>query len=371
MAIDPTAFDATRYRDRLARAQAEMECQGVDSLIVGSSSDLRYLTGYIGHTSERLSVLVLPRQGEAAYVVPRLEAPTLGPQRDLLTMCIWEESESPTTCVKRLVGKNTKHIAAGDQLWSVFLLRLQDELPGRTWISGGDVLRPLRVVKDRAEVELMREAARCTDAAWEEFRNQPLTGLTETQALQRLLDLTHARGLEPGFGSCGSGPNSASPHHETGDRLIQGGDSVVFDWGGRLAGYFSDVTRTVHVGEPGDEYRRVYDIVLQANQAALDVVQSGVELAHVDKAARDVIEAAGYGEAFIHRVGHGLGLDVHEDPYLVAGNKEPLLPGMVFSDEPGIYLADRFGIRIEDAVLCTETGGERLNVANRDLTIVS
>ncbi len=365
-------FDAIAvHAERMERAQAELARQGVDLLVAGASSDLRYLTGYAGHTSERLSLLLLPRQGEPAYVVPALEAPGLARQRDLFAVHPWEETQDPAALVAELArGMGAATVAVGDQLWSVFLLRLQAALPGARWVEAGPVLRPLRMVKDGREIELLREAARRTDDAWEEFITQPLAGQTERQALDRLLALTHARGLGPGFGLCASGPHSASPHHQTGDRVIEPGDAVVFDWGGTLEGYCSDVTRTVAAGEPSAEFRRVYGVVLDANEAALTAVRPGAPCEDVDLAARAVIEDAGYGPFFIHRVGHGLGLDIHEEPYLVGGNDLPLASGMVFSDEPGIYLEGRFGVRIEDAVVCTDDGGVRLNEATRELTVV-
>lgn len=360
-----------RYHDRLQRAQDEMDRQGVDLLLVGPSSDLRYLTGLQAHLSERLNLLILPRHGDPSYVVPTLEAPQLADLRELLAVHAWEETQSPAALAADVVGESTgRTIAVGDQLWSVFLLRLQDAMTGARWLPAANVLRPLRMVKDGREIELMRDAAHRTDDAWEAFSARPLAGQTEEQALARLLELTHERGLAPGFGLCASGPNSAAPHHHTGGRVIEVGDAVVFDWGGRLEGYNSDVTRTVHVGEPDEEFRRVYDVVLSANQAALDAVRPGATCEEIDLAARSLIDAEGYGAGFIHRVGHGLGLDIHEEPYLVTGNTMPLETGMVFSDEPGIYLEGRFGIRIEDAVLCTDDGGERLNGSTRELTIL-
>ena len=360
------------HLDRLRRAQAELGRQGVDALVVGPSPDLLYLTGYPGHLSERMSLLVLPREGDPIYVVGRLEAPTLADRRELLEVRAWEETERPADVVAGLVGEVAgKTVAVGDRLWSVFLLALQEAMSGTRWVSATPVLRTLRMIKDGREIELMREVARRTDEAWEEFIVRPIAGLTEREALDRLVGLTTARGLGPGFADCGSGPNSASPHHDSGDRIIRPGDAVVFDWGGTLEGYYSDVTRTVHVGEPDEEFRRVYDLVLRANQAALEAVRPGVPCEAIDQAARTLIEEEGYGAAFIHRVGHGLGLDVHEEPYLVGGNTMPLQTGMVFSDEPGIYLEGRFGVRIEDAVVCTETGGERLNEATRELLVLS
>ncbi len=372
MAADPDRYAAlARHQDRLGRARDEMTRQGVDLLVVGPSSDLRYLIGYDAHLSERLSLLILPRDGDPAFVVPTLEAPLLADRADLVDVHAWEETQDPAALVASIAGDGPgKTVAVGDQLWSAFLLRLQERISGARWVEGGPLLRPLRMIKDGYEIEQMQEVARRTDDAWEEFVSRPLAGQTEKQALARLLDLTHARGLGPAFGGCGSGPHSASPHHHTGDRVIERGDAVVFDWGGTLDGYHSDVTRTVHVGDPDEEFVRVYTIVLNANQAALEAVRPGVPCEDVDLAARSLIEAEGYGAAFIHRVGHGLGLDVHEEPYLVSGNALPLASGMVFSDEPGIYLEGRFGVRIEDAVQCTDDGGERLNGSTRELVIL-
>jgi D-alanyl-D-alanine dipeptidase len=359
------------YQDRLARAQAELDRQGVDFLMVGISSDLYYLYGYEGHASERLTMLILPRSGKAAVVVPKLESPLLAERRDLADLLIWEETEAPTELAASFAGDASgKTVAVNDHLFSSFLLKLQAAMPGATWVSANDTLKALRMIKDTREVELLHEAGRRTDVAWEEFIKSPLSGQTEIEAMQRLVDLTTAQGLKVGFGICASGPNAASPHHHTGDRVIQQGDSVVFDWGGTLEGYTSDVTRTLHVGEPSEEFRTVYQIVLEANQAALDAVKPGAACQEIDRAARTVITDAGYGDAFLHRTGHGLGLDVHEEPYLVEGNSMPLAAGMVFSDEPGIYLAGRFGIRIEDAVVVTESGGMRLNEATRELVVV-
>ena len=364
--------DLAVYADRLRRAQAELARQGLDWLLVGISADFRYLTGHAGHLSERLTLLTLPREGRPAVVVPRLESFGFASKRDLVDLLIWEETEAPTDLVARRIGEAAgKTLAVGDQLYSVFLLRMQAAMPAATWVSANSVMRPLRVRKDAHELAIMRDVAHRTDDAWHEFVQGSIAGLTERQVMERLAGLTKARGVEEVWGICASGPNAASPHHHTGDRVIQPGDSVIFDWGGTLEGYFSDVTRTVHIGEPGEEFRRVYEIVGRANQAALDAVRPGVTCEAIDKAARDLIAAEGYGKAFIHRVGHGLGLEVHEEPYLVAGNRLPLEAGMVFSDEPGIYLEGRFGVRIEDAVVCTETGGERLNEATRELLVLS
>ncbi|MEA2582789.1 MAG: hypothetical protein QOF33_874 [Thermomicrobiales bacterium] len=370
MTTDATSISV--YAERLRRAQAELERQGVDLLLIGPGSDLFYLTGFKAHLSERLNLLGLPRQGQPFLILPVLEAPNAQDRRDLVAIHAWEESQPPSELAARLAGPvDGKTIAVGDQLWSVFLLRLQNAMPSARWTPALNVMRALRMQKDAHEVDVMREVSRLTDEAWAEFiEGGPISGLTETQAMERLQSSMHKRGLAGDFGICASGPNSASPHYHTGDRVIQQGDVVIFDWGATLDGYNSDITRTVFVGEPTDEFRRVYEIVSRANQATLEAVKPGVPCERLDQVARTIITEAGYGPQFLHRVGHGLGLDVHEEPYLVSGNHMPLAPGMVFSDEPGIYLEGKFGVRIEDAVVCTEEGGVRLNEASRAVTVM-
>ncbi len=367
-----TPEDLSVYGERLGRLQAEMDRTGIDVTLVGPSSDFRYLTGFDAHLSERMTLLIVPRTGPVSVVVPMLEAPLILSRRELFDISAWTETEAPWDRAASLMelrdgGRGTT-IAVSDQLWSIFLLRLQTSIPTASWVSATPTMRPLRMHKDERERELLREVSRRTDEAWEEFiASDRIAGLTERQAMTLLRDRTAARGLTIHGGICASGPNSASPHHHTSDRVIEPGDSVIFDWGGTIEGYHSDVTRTVHIGPPSGEYRTVYDTVRAANQAAYEAVRPGVACQDIDRAARDVITAAGYGDAFIHRVGHGLGLDIHEEPYMVGGNELPLAAGMVFSDEPGIYLDGRFGVRIEDTVICVEDGGDRINGATRDL----
>ena len=362
---------AADYGARLQRAQEAMIAAGADALVAGASADLRYLTGIDAHLSERMNLLIVPQEGRASFVAPSLEAPNMRDKQELLDLLVWGETEAPAALAAKALDSGTRTIAVSDTLHAVFLLRLQEAIPGARWTGAGPVLRDLRMHKDAAEIETLREAARRTDAAWAAFlESGPLEGLTERQAIGRLNALMEEQSLEYGFGHCGSGPNSASPHYSVGDRTIQRGDVVVFDFGGILDGYYSDMTRTVVVGEPSDEYRRVYETVLSANDAAFAAVRPGASCESIDRAARSVIEEAGYGPNFIHRVGHGLGMEVHEEPYLVSANTLPLAPGMVFSDEPGIYLEGTFGVRIEDTVACTETGAERINTAPRDLVVV-
>ena len=366
------AIDLELYSARIERARAEMKKDGLDYLVVGPGSDLFYLTGYNAHLSERLNLLIIGKDGSASMVVPVLEAPLYAGRESLAPTKTWTETEKPSDLVASIIGDATgKTIGVADQLWSVFLIRLQGAVRGANWVTGNEVMRTLRMRKDAKEIETLAEVGRRTDAAWMEFiETAQITGLTEKQAMDKLGRLMEKQGLEYSGGICASGPNSASPHHHTGDRTIQRGDAIVFDWGSDLDGYHSDITRTVFVGEPTDEYRKVYEIVRRANQAAFDAVKPGVPCEDIDKAARDLIVAEGYGDAFIHRTGHGLGLDGHEEPYMVSGNTLPLEPGMVFSDEPGIYLEGNFGVRVEDIVVCTETGARRFNEASRDITVM-
>jgi Xaa-Pro aminopeptidase len=357
------------HAERIARLQQELASTGIDVALFGPGADLYYLTGFDAHLSERLNLLIVPAEGKPAFIVPVLEAPLVGEASRLMTLHSWADGEDAASLAAETIGDLTgKQVAIGNHLWSAFLLRLQEKLGGANWVEAAPVIRPLRMIKDKAEIDALAEVSRLTDEAWEEFiEGGPISGLTETQAMKRLAELTEKRGVNKVWGICASGPNAASPHHHTADRVIQEGDSVIFDWGGVRNGYHSDMTRTVFVGSPTEEFKTVYATVLAANEAAFAAVKPGVPLQEIDRAARKVITDAGYGEAFIHRVGHGLGLEVHEEPYLVEGNALPLEAGMTFSDEPGIYLKGNLGVRIEDTVVCTEDGGIKLNHATRDL----
>ncbi|HEY6891917.1 MAG TPA: M24 family metallopeptidase, partial [Solirubrobacter sp.] len=229
----------------------------------------------------------------------------------------------------------------------------------------------LRAVKDADEIERLTIAGAAADASLEEIVKVQFSGRTENEVAADLAALLRKHGhSQVDFTVVGSGPNGANPHHEAGDRTIEQGDMVVLDFGGLKDGYGSDTTRTVHVGEPTDEEREVYDVVRRANQAGFEAVLPGIACQEIDRAARKVISDAGYGEYFIHRVGHGIGLTTHEPPYMVEGEEHLIEPGMCFSIEPGIYLPQRFGVRIEDIVVATEDGGRRLNNTHRDLRIV-
>jgi Xaa-Pro aminopeptidase len=381
MTYDLTMRSTTTFAERLARVHKELTDRGVDALLLGPSADFRYLTGYLPPLLERLTLLVVPAQGDARLVVPALEAPLA--QEHLAGLDIeiapWQETEDPVALVRATLEASKSaagRLAVGDQLWSTFLLRLQAALPRAAFTVASAVTRPLRVVKDAAEVAALGRVAAAIDQVVEQLGELRWAGRSERDVARELDERIRAVHDETLFVIVGSGPNSASPHHHPGDRVIQPGDAVVVDIGGALDGYCSDTTRTLVVGEPPAGFAELYEVLRVAQQRGCEAVRAGVPAEAVDAACREVIAAAGHGEHFIHRTGHGIGLEVHEDPYIVAGNREPLAPGMAFSVEPGIYLPGQYGARIEDIVVCPEPrdgvapGARRLNQTSRELRVV-
>ncbi len=358
-------FDA-----RMRRARHAMLDRKVDLLLASVGSDLPYLTGYEAMPSERLTMAVIPLDGEAVLVIPELEAPRVTPQPGVFTLQPWGETVDPIGVVAGLAGSPPR-IAVTDQTWSVFLLDLQRRLPGSEFVSAHEISRTLRIRKEPAEIELLRRAAAAVDRVAARLCDVRFRGKTEFELSEEVAAMAVAEGSDVAtFRIVASGPNSASPHHEAGDRVIEAGDSVVVDFGGKVGGYSSDTTRTFHVGAPDVEYRNVHAVVREAQEAGFAAAGPGIPCDQVDAAGRAVIDAAGYGEYFFHRIGHGIGRDVHEDPYLVSGNHDPLEPRMAFSIEPGIYIPGRFGVRIEDIVVCTDVGAERLNTSSHELLVV-
>jgi Xaa-Pro aminopeptidase len=376
-----------RYASRLDAARRLAGDAGLAGLLVGVGADLCYLTGYSALPLERLTLLVVPAEGTAALVVPRLEAlparaapAVLGGSVEVVS---WEETEDPIRLVASLVraggtaADGWLRLAVSDRLLAMFVLRLQAELPEVEWSLASAILRRLRVIKDPEEIELLRLAAEAADRVIEAVAAGRLVGRTEADIAREVRDRLVAEGHDSAdFAIVASGPESASPHHEASERVVRPGEPIVLDIGGPLSGYGSDTTRTIWVtgGQPDrgpdDEFRRIHELVLRAQRAATAAVRPGVAVEAIDAAARRVIEDGGYGPRFIHRVGHGIGLEAHEDPYLVAGNAELLEPGMAFSIEPGIYLEGRYGVRIEDIVVCGAEGAVVLDRTSRDLRVV-
>jgi Xaa-Pro aminopeptidase len=371
-----------RRHDRIDRAQAALARRGIGALLLGPSSDLRWLLGYDPPPLERLTMLVVPAAGDPLLIAPALEAPLAeehlfgGDGGDLgIKVQAWQETEDPVALVTgslAAVGADATgaSLAVGDHLWATFLLRLQAALPAVQWLPASLVTGPLRARKDPAELDALARAGAAIDRVVEALGEWVRVGRTELEVaadLDRAIRAGHER---TNFTIVGSGPNGASPHHIAGPRRLEPGDAVVVDIGGRLDGYCSDTTRTVVLGEPDPAFAAMYEVLRQAQEAGCQAVRPGVTAASVDAACRQPITSAGYGERFIHRTGHGIGLDEHEDPWIVAGNDEPLEPGMAFSVEPGIYIPGRWGARIEDIVVCTQDGGRRLNATGRELKIL-
>jgi Xaa-Pro aminopeptidase len=379
VAAVPT-IPAHRYGERIERARVALSSHAAAALLLGVGADLRYLTGYQAILTERLTMLVLPSIGPAILVAPRLEAmaAATGPaaSEGLVQVVAWDETQDAHALVAARLSASAGRILVSSDLWALHVLALQDALPRRPFGLATEVLRDLRMAKDADEIALLRLAAHAADRVLEAAATGPLVGRTEREVSLEILDRLVAEGHDTAqFAIVASGPNSASPHHHPGDRRIGPGEPVVFDLGGPFAGYCSDMTRTVWVAgldgiPPTAEFLEIYDLVRRANAEATAAVRPGVACEAIDVTARRVIEAGGHGPAFLHRVGHGIGLETHEEPYLVGGNSEPLRAGVAFSIEPGIYLADRHGVRIEDIVVCGAEGPDVLNEATRDLLIV-
>jgi Xaa-Pro aminopeptidase len=366
-----------RMTERADRARKRMAELGVDVMLLSIGPDLPYLTGYAAMPLERLTMLVLPRDGDATLVVPRLEAPRVAERPEVFTMRAWEETDDPVAIVAGLVGQAAT-LAVGDQTWARFVLDLQAALPSARFITTSAVLGPLRAVKDKSEVAALRRAAGAVDRIAGDLQagTIPLVGRTEADVSadlgRRIVDEGHQH---VNFAIVAAGENAASPHHEAADRVIRRGDIVLCDFGGTMldgdgVGYCSDITRCVHVGEPSAEVAEAYAVLHEAQRAAAAAATVGTPCEEVDAAARRIIADAGYGDRFIHRTGHGIGVEAHEDPYIVSGNATPLAPGHAFSIEPGIYVPDRFGLRLEDIVVAAESGPDELNRADHGLAVV-
>jgi len=363
-------FPSFDYTTRLDRVRGLMAARDVDALLLSVGADLPYFTGYEATPLERLTMLVVSRDGAATMIVPRLEAPRVELRGDAFTVRAWDETEDPTAIVAGLVG-SASSVALGDPTWSIFLLRLQSEMPGASFTSATPMTAELRMRKEADEVQWLRSAAEATDRVVARLDGERFTGRTE-RALSRLIaEMCLEEGHDvAGFAIVASGPNAASPHHEPTDRVVGAGETIVVDFGGRMRGYCSDTTRTFHTGEPRPEVAEAFAVLETAQTAARDAVAPGVAAETVDAAAREVIADAGYGDLFVHRTGHGIGLEVHEHPYIVSGNTLPLEPGMAFSIEPGIYASGSFGMRIEDIVVCGTDGVDELNRSPRRLHLV-
>ncbi|WP_239129170.1 M24 family metallopeptidase [Sinosporangium siamense] len=359
---------------RLAAVREATAKAGLDALLLTPGADLRYVTGYSALPLERLTCLVVPAEGDAFLMVPRLElaAAEHSPASRLgVEFVPWDETDDPYAHVAARLGSPAA-VGLADHMWAMQSLRFRAAMPAAEQILAGTALAPLRMRKSPAEAAALREAGAAIDAVHAQVPGLLRAGRTEREVGRDIADAIIASGhASVDFVIVGSGPNGASPHHDLSDRVIEAGDVVVVDIGGTMpSGYCSDSTRTYSVGEPPADFTAYYEVLRRAQDAACAAVRPGVSCESIDAAAREVIAEAGYGDLFIHRTGHGIGIETHEEPYIVAGNTEPLAPGYAFSVEPGIYLAGRHGARIEDIVICGEQEGERLNNRPRELIVV-
>ncbi|MEM9133689.1 MAG: Xaa-Pro peptidase family protein [Actinomycetota bacterium] len=365
------------FTQRLARVRAAMEASGTEALLLSVGADLPWLVGYEAMPSERLTMLVVPVDAPATLVVPGLEVARVV-ERPEFGVRGWGESEDPIAVVADLVGP-ARDLAIGDQTWSRFLVAVQHAVPDATWRPASTLTGPLRAIKEPTEVERLQAAASGVDRIATALRSGeiPLIGRTEAEVSAELSRRILAEGhAKVNFAIVASGANAASPHHHASDKVIEAGEIVLCDFGGTTAephgepGYCSDITRCVYTGEPPAEFSEAYDALFEAQRLGVEAATVGTAAAKIDGVARDRLADAGLDQWFIHRLGHGIGVEAHEDPYLVEGNDAPLAAGNAFSIEPGFYVPDRWGARIEDIVVATEEGPRALNTVDHALAIV-
>jgi Xaa-Pro aminopeptidase len=343
---------------------------GLDVLLISAGTDLRYLTGYEGMRTERLVCLVLPVLAEPFLVVPRLEEPGAVASGVPVEVVAWDETDDPYALVARRV--TAKRAGVDNHMWAEQVLAFRAAMPSAGQELAGTVLSELRMRKTPQEADSLRAAGAAIDRVHASMGDWLRAGRTESEVARDIADaIVRAGHSRADFVIVAAGPNGSSPHHEVSGRVIQPGEPVVVDIGGTMPdGYRSDCTRTYSVGEPPAAFLAYYEVLLRAQRAQTGAVRPGLTAAGLDAIGREIITEAGYGAYFVHRTGHGIGLDTHEEPYIVSNSGRELEPGMAFSVEPGIYLPGEHGARIEDIVLCAQSGGERLNLTQREVRIL-
>jgi len=366
------------FSQRLDRVRSALTSSGVDAALVSVGPDLPWLIGYEAMPLERLTMLVVPADGVPTLVIPGFEVARVTPHDELFTIDGWSETDDPIERVAELVGSSSR-LSIGDHTWARFLVALQQRIPKASWVKGSEIIGALRQVKDDAEIASLQRAADGVDVVAAALQNGeiPLIGRTEAAVSADLGERIRAQGhAKVNFAIVASGPNTASPHHHPGDRVIQPNEVVLCDFGGVTAepegvpGYCSDITRMVHTGEPPVEFREAFDVLFDAQAKGVAAATVGTPAGEVDRAARDHLASEDLDQWFLHRLGHGIGVEAHEDPYLVEGNAAPLVAGNAFSIEPGFYIEGKWGARIEDIVVATVDGPRPLNRADHQLAIV-
>lgn len=363
------------YGDRILKAQELLAKSDFDLMALFPSSNMLYLSAFYDEPGERMLLLLVPRDGNPVFLAPELYEEQIKQESSFPDIRAWKDSDNPTELLRRTVvdlAPEDGKVLVDDRMWARFFLMLRDALPKTSFSLASRVMVSLRIQKASDEIHCLQEAGSIADEAFEEIIRLRLTGMTELDLATALEEAMRKRGAEKiAFETLvASGPNSALPHHRAGRRRIEPGDVVVLDYGCRIQGYRSDITRTIVCEEASKEILAIYGIVERAQEKAVQAIRPGVKTQEIDRVAREEIANAGYAERFIHRTGHGIGLDVHEEPYIAEGNNLELQEGMAFSVEPGIYLPGRFGIRIEDIVVVTETGAQRMNRCTRALQVM-
>lgn len=349
--------------DRIAALAAKLEEASVDAFFAWSPVTMGYLHGLHESAHERFLVLAISNRGEVRLIAPALTE-TQARRAGIEDVRPWKDGEDPLSHVRELArdwSLDAAIVAVDDELPAKMLIEVQDILPRTNFRPGGELVGALMRRKSEEELATLRRAGHIADEAWSAVRPTIRAGQTEREISRRLYAEMEARGGSPTFAIVATGPNGAEPHHLSDETPLKEGDVVILDFGCSLGGYQSDITRTVAIGHATEEARRVYEVVLAAHHAGRAAIRAGVSAGSVDAAARGVIEAAGYGDAFFHRLGHGIGQRGHEEPNIVGGSAVVLQSGDCFSIEPGIYLAGRFGVRIENIVTATETGHDSMN----------
>ncbi|MET0896818.1 MAG: Xaa-Pro peptidase family protein [Mycobacterium sp.] len=372
--MSSSRFDSSVYAQRLQAAVAATADAGLAGLVITPGYDLRYLVGSRAETFERLTALVVPVSGQPTVVVPRMELASLRESAVMelgLAVRDWVDGDDPYALVASVFGEAPVAVAVTDAMPALHLLPLADRL-GAVPVLATEVLRTLRMIKDASEIDALRKAGAAIDRVHARVPEFLVPGRTEADVAADIDEAIVAEGhSQAAFIIVGSGPHGADPHHEVSDRELQAGDIIVVDIGGPYEpGYNSDSTRTYSLGEPSPEVAQQYSVLQRAQQVAVAAVRPGVTAEQIDAAARDVLAEAGLADYFVHRTGHGIGLSVHEEPYIVAGNDLPLEAGMAFSVEPGIYFPGQWGARIEDIVIVTADGAEPVNSRPHELIVV-
>lgn len=358
--------------NRLDRLRTAVLDQGLDAVLVTPGPDLRYLTGYDAKPLERLTCLVVRPDADPVMIVPLLErsaAEAAGVDLELRT---WGETDDPFAVLTALLPEDPRSIGVDDHMWAARVLELQRRFPRAKLIEAGGVITPLRAIKSADEVDALRQAGSAIDRVHRRMGEWLQAGRTEREVARDIGEAIIAEGHERvDFIIVGSGPNGASPHHEVSDRVINPGEPVVVDIGGTTArGYCSDSTRNYVIGEAPQDYLDAFAVLLEAQERQVAAVRPGIAAQDIDRIGRAHLAEADLDHLFIHRTGHGIGQETHEEPYIVEGNDDPVQPGAAFSVEPGVYAEGRWGARIEDIVVVTAEGAERLNHSPRDLVIL-